>query len=231
MNWLSIAIVVVIGVLTWRSYRSGFIRELVSLAAVILAVPVAGILYDDLYPKVHPIVDNVALANLISFVSLFAGVIVAGQVISHLLHQVAAALNLGAVDKIAGGAFGLLKGVLVCQVLLIVLGCFTAWPVGEGLGVYFGHRGQAAFGVELGGDGGGQGRRGVQYRLADVAGIEGTEAVAFQKGVWRSGVVRFGLRVAGKRLDERQQRGHRSDPTPAQASPNRGNPLPRALER
>ena len=126
MNWLSIAIVVVIGVLTWRSYRSGFIRELVSLAAVILAVPVAGILYDDLYPKVHPIVDNVALANLISFVSLFAGVIVAGQVISHLLHQVAAALNLGAVDKIAGGAFGLLKGVLICQVLLIVL---VAFPV------------------------------------------------------------------------------------------------------
>ena len=126
MNWLSIAIVVVIGVLTWRSYRSGFIRELVSLAAVILAVPVAGILYDDLYPKVHPIVDNVALANLISFVSLFAGVIVAGQVISHLLHQVAAALNLGAVDKIAGGAFGLLKGVLVCQVLLIVLVAFPA---------------------------------------------------------------------------------------------------------
>ncbi len=124
MNWLSILIIAVIALLTWRSYSAGFIRELVSLAAVILAVPVAGVLYDDLYPKVHPIVDSVALANLVSFLALFTGVIIAGQVLSHLLRQTAEALNLGSVDKLAGGAFGFIKGVLVCQVILVALVAF-----------------------------------------------------------------------------------------------------------
>ncbi len=126
MNWISIVIVAVLALLTWRSYRAGFIRELVSLAAVILAIPVAGVLYDDMYPKVHPIVDNVAMANLISFVSIFAGVIIAGQVASALLKQVAEALNLGGVDHMAGAAFGFLKGVLVCQALLIALVAFPS---------------------------------------------------------------------------------------------------------
>ena len=49
----------------------------------------------------------------------FAGVLIAGQVASHLLRTTAEALNLGQVDKIAGGAFGFLKGVLICQVILI----------------------------------------------------------------------------------------------------------------
>lgn len=126
MNWLTIVILAVIGILTWRSYSAGFIRELVSLAAVILAIPVAGVLYDDLYPKVHPIVDSEALANLVSFVALFAGVLIAGQIASHLLRQTAEALNLGAVDKLAGGAFGFLKGVLICQVVLVALVAFPA---------------------------------------------------------------------------------------------------------
>lgn len=125
MNWLSIAIIAILALLTWRSYRAGFIRELVSLAAVILAIPVAGVFYDDMFPKVHPIVDNDALANLICFVSIFAGVIIAGQVASTLLKQMAEALNLGSVDHLAGAAFGFLKGVLVCQALLVA---FVAFP-------------------------------------------------------------------------------------------------------
>jgi membrane protein required for colicin V production len=124
MDWVSILIVVFLGLLTWRSYRNGFIREAVSLSAVILAIPIAGLFYDDLFPKVHPIVDNVALANLVSFLSIFAGVIVGGQVASYLLKGTANALNLGSADNVAGGAFGFLKGVIACQVVLIALVAF-----------------------------------------------------------------------------------------------------------
>jgi membrane protein required for colicin V production len=124
VNWVTLVLVVVIGLLTWRSYSTGFIRELVSLASVILAVPVAGIFYDDMYPKVHPIVDSVALANLISFMSLLAGVVIAGQIASYLLRETANALNLGEADHLAGAAFGLIKGILLCQVVLIALVAF-----------------------------------------------------------------------------------------------------------
>jgi membrane protein required for colicin V production len=122
---LTLVLAVAIGFLTYRAYRSGFIRELVSLCAIILAVPFAGIFYDNMYPKVQPLVENQELASLISFLSIMAGVIIGGQVIAHLMKNVVDALNLGVIDHAAGALFGFLKGVVICQVLLIA---FVTFP-------------------------------------------------------------------------------------------------------
>jgi membrane protein required for colicin V production len=124
LNWVSIIVVLVLAVTTFRAYRNGFVRELVSLCAVILAIPMAGIFYDDMYPKVLPIVDNEALAYLIAFMAILVGVLILGQVASHLLKQGVNLLNFGAADQLAGGAFGLLKGILICQAVLIALVLF-----------------------------------------------------------------------------------------------------------
>ena len=124
MNWVSIVIIAVVALLTWRAFRRGFLRELVGLAALILAVPVAGVFYDDMTPKVEPIVDNTLAAGLISFVAILVGVIVAGQLVGYLLRRSVDILNLGGADRIAGGAFGFLQGLLLCQVLLVALVIF-----------------------------------------------------------------------------------------------------------
>jgi membrane protein required for colicin V production len=124
MNWVTFLIVGLIAFLTWRAWVNGFIRELVSLAAVVLAIPIAGLFYDDLFPKVEPIIDNETLARLVSFLAILGGVIVGGQVGAHLLKRSVELLNLGAADKLAGGAFGFVKGILICQVLLVALVVF-----------------------------------------------------------------------------------------------------------
>ncbi len=121
VNWLDLVLLVAIGLAAYRGYSNGFTRELVSLAAVILAIPIAGLLYDDMYPKVEPIVTNQDLAAVISFVSILAGVIIGGQVVAHLLKRTAEVLNLGFFDAVAGGLFGFFKAALICQVLLILL--------------------------------------------------------------------------------------------------------------
>lgn len=126
MNWLTVVLLAFTGFLAFRAYRNGFVRELVSLSAVILAIPVAGVFYDDMYPKVHPIVENENLAYLISFVAIFAGVIVAGQVISYVLREFVTMLNLGALDHVAGGLFGFLKAVIGAQVILSALVLFPS---------------------------------------------------------------------------------------------------------
>lgn len=126
MNWLTIVLLAFIGLLAFRAYRNGFVRELVSLSAVILAIPVAGLFYDDMYPKVHPIVDNENLAYLISFVAIFAGVIVAGQVVSYVLREFVTMLNLGVLDHAAGGLFGFLKAIIGAQVVLSALVLFPS---------------------------------------------------------------------------------------------------------
>lgn len=121
MNWLDIVLLAVIGLSAWRGYSNGFIRELVSIAAVILAIPIAGVLYDDLYPKVEPIIGNQDLAAVVSFISILAGVIIGGQVAAHLLKRTAEVLNLGFFDAVAGGVFGFFKAAIICQVILILL--------------------------------------------------------------------------------------------------------------
>jgi membrane protein required for colicin V production len=124
MNWVSVVLLAFIGLLAWRAYRNGFIRELVSLCAIILALPIAGILYSRMYPKVEPIVDNPDLARLISFLSIFLGVVIAGQVLAYLLRSTVEMLNLGALDSLAGGVFGALKAILIAQAILIALVLF-----------------------------------------------------------------------------------------------------------
>lgn len=124
VDWLSLLLVAILGLLAWRGYANGFIRELVSLSAVILAIPVAGLLYDDLAAKLDPIVDNPTLSALLGFVGILAGVIIAGQVGAFFLKRTVEILNLGWVDSWAGGAFGFLKAFLVCQVMLIALVAF-----------------------------------------------------------------------------------------------------------
>jgi hypothetical protein len=121
VNWLTVVLVAVLALATWRAYRNGFVRELVSLCSVILAIPIAGLFYRDLYPKVQPIVGNETLAGLVSFLAILAGVVVGGQVVAHLLKAGVSMLNLGALDQLAGGAFGFLKAALLCQVILIAL--------------------------------------------------------------------------------------------------------------
>lgn len=126
LDWVSLLILAVMGFLTFRAYRNGFIRELVSLCTLILAIPIAGIFYDDMFPKVEPLVDNEKLAALISFVAILAGVVIGGQVLGSMLRSVVDALNLGFADRGAGALFGFLKAVVACQVVLTALVVFPS---------------------------------------------------------------------------------------------------------
>ncbi len=126
MNWVTFVLLAVIGLMTFRAYRNGFIRELVGLCALILAVPLAGILYDDMYPKVEPIVDNEEAAALVSFIAIMGGVLLGGVVVAHLLKKSIEMLNLGVLDDLAGAAFGFIKAVILCQVVLVALVVFPS---------------------------------------------------------------------------------------------------------
>jgi membrane protein required for colicin V production len=121
LNWLSLVLIGILALATWRAYMNGFVRELVSLCVTILAIPLAGIFYDDLFRKLNPIIENRDLCYLVSFLAILAGVVIAGQVAAHLLKRTVALLNLGVADRFAGGAFGFLKVFVLLQVVLIAL--------------------------------------------------------------------------------------------------------------
>lgn len=133
MDVVSLLLAGGIALLTWRAYRRGLVRELVSLASLLLAIPIAGVLYDDMTPKVEPLVANRTLAQLVSFLSILFAVVMGGQVAGYALRRGVELLDLGAVDRLAGGAFGFVTGVLLAQVVLLALVVFPSPDVRGGI--------------------------------------------------------------------------------------------------
>ncbi len=121
MNWLDIVIVLVIAFFASSAFRAGLIREVVTLASVAVGVVVAGMFYDDLARDVLVFIDNDKTALIVSFLILLSAVYLAGQLVAVMLKQAAALLFLGWADHAGGALFGLIKGLIVIQVLLILL--------------------------------------------------------------------------------------------------------------
>lgn len=125
MNWLDFIIIFVILGFVVAAYSSGLIREVVTLIAVILGIVVAGVLYDNLAKDVLVFIDDEDVSRAISFLALFGAVYLLGQISAYILKRGASLMMLGWADKVGGAFFGLIKGVIVVQVLLIL---FAAYP-------------------------------------------------------------------------------------------------------
>jgi len=127
MNWLDIVIVLVVAFFAATAFSAGLIRELVILVSAVVGVVVAGLFYDDLARDVLVFIDNKDTANIVAFLVLLGAIYLAGQLIAIMLKQVAAVLLLGWADRLGGALFGLLKGLVVVEVLLIA---FVTFDVG-----------------------------------------------------------------------------------------------------
>jgi len=124
MNWLDIVIVLVIAFFASTAFRAGLIREVVTLVSVVVGVVIAGIFYDDLARDVLTFIDDEKTALVVGFLVLLGAVYLAGQLVAVMLKQAAALLFLGWADHAGGALFGLIKGLVVVEVLLILLVTF-----------------------------------------------------------------------------------------------------------
>jgi len=121
MNWLDIVIVLVIAFFALSAFRAGLIREVVTLASIVVGVIVAGLFYDNLARDILVFIDDEKTALIVSFLVLLGAVYLAGQLITVMLKQAASLLLLGWADHGGGALFGLLKGLVVVEILLILL--------------------------------------------------------------------------------------------------------------
>ena len=133
MNWLDIVIVLVLVWFTLAAFRAGFVREVVTLAATVLAIAVAGFYYDDLAQDVLVFIDNEDAARVIAFLLLLGSIFFMGQLLAFLLRRLVSLLMLGWADRLAGAAFGFFKGLLVVEVLLILFVTFPQWGLDDAI--------------------------------------------------------------------------------------------------
>ena len=126
MNWLDLLIVGIMAWTTFRAFSAGLIREVVSLLGLVAGIALSGAFYDDLSANLEFVISDPTTRSLVAFAAIFVGTSVAGAVIATVLHTAAALLFLGPIDKLGGAAFGLIKGLLLVQVLLVAVSVFPA---------------------------------------------------------------------------------------------------------
>lgn len=127
MNYVDIAIVVLVAWFTFSAFSAGIIREVVTMTGVALGVVLAGLFYQDLASDVKLAVDNENAANIIAFLVIFGACFLAGQLAGMLLKHTASLLMLGTFDHLFGAAFGFLKGMVIVEVALILFVTFPAF--------------------------------------------------------------------------------------------------------
>lgn len=126
MQILDLVIVAVVAWFTFSAFSRGLIREVVTAIAIFGGAILAGQFYDELAGNLSFLTDDETLLNFGSFIAIFAGIIVLGQVAANLLRRFAALLLLGPFDHLGGALFGFLKGAIIVEVVLILI---TAFPI------------------------------------------------------------------------------------------------------
>ena len=143
-------IVIVIAVSVLQAAISGFFHEAFGIAGLILGYLLAAWNYERLAARYAPYLKSMWLGEIAAFLVIFLAVVLvaglAGRIVRHIVKEA----GLSFVDRILGGALGLLRGILMVAVVLMSMAAFTptsTWLEGSQLAPYFLVVGRAAIWV------------------------------------------------------------------------------------
>jgi membrane protein required for colicin V production len=122
-NWMDIVILIILLVTLVLGLMKGFVRQIIGLAAVVVGLLLAATYYLPVSRGVSRVVAAGKWSELIAFLLVFLAVLVAGWLISFLVSKLIRG-PLRFIDHLFGGALGLLKGVLICGVIVFALHAF-----------------------------------------------------------------------------------------------------------
>lgn len=122
IDWL-IAAIVVISVLLAAS--QGFFYELFSLAGVVVGYIAAVWGYHRVAPWFAPLVKSAWVADIAGFLTIFLAVVIVAGICGRLARWFFKEAGLRWFDRLLGGAFGLIRGVLFVAVCLLAVTSFS----------------------------------------------------------------------------------------------------------
>jgi membrane protein required for colicin V production len=119
-NWVDITIFVIIALTIVLGILKGFIRQILGIATVILAIIVAFSSYPFFASLFHEVIPRRNVGNFIGFLIVFLAVLLVGFLITLMVHKLMKG-SLKALDHVLGGVFGCIKGLLICGALLMAM--------------------------------------------------------------------------------------------------------------
>jgi membrane protein required for colicin V production len=116
---------VILGVAVFSGLRKGMIRIGIGVVASILGFLLASWFYGIAGGFLAPYIPYRGLANFLGFMIVFGSVMIAGSLLAAVVGKGFKLVGLSWLDRLAGGAIGLVLGLIICVVLMMVQLAFT----------------------------------------------------------------------------------------------------------
>ncbi|MGB6609583.1 MAG: CvpA family protein, partial [Acidobacteriaceae bacterium] len=123
VDWV-ILIVLILSVVS--AAKAGLILEVFSLAGLVLGLLVASWDYQKLTPWMGQWIHSPSWNQALSFIVMALGVMIAAGIAGRIVRWSVKSVGLGWADRMAGAAFGLLKGCALVTIAVMVIAAF--WP-------------------------------------------------------------------------------------------------------
>jgi membrane protein required for colicin V production len=122
-NWLDVILLIILLITVIMGIIKGLVRQLIGIVAVIVGVILALAYYPYVSQIVKPLFSNEAIAHFLGFMVIFIVTLVLGWVLGRLFSK-AMKGSLKFLNHLLGGGLGLIKGVLICGIIIFALMVF-----------------------------------------------------------------------------------------------------------
>ncbi|MFN4112328.1 MAG: CvpA family protein [Sphingomonadaceae bacterium] len=129
MSGFDLIVLFIVGVAAVGGFLRGFVQEVLSLAAWILAVLAIRYLHTDLYEFILGQVGGETTSGLLAFALLLLIPYAGMKLIAGRMGEASRTSMLGPIDRVLGFGFGAIKGAIVAVLAfsVLVLGYDTIW--------------------------------------------------------------------------------------------------------
>ncbi len=131
MNWVDLAVLLVVAISAAVAFMRGFVRESLGIVAWAGAAYISYIGIDTVRLPARNLVGNDQMGDIIGHAGLFLAGLLLLTVITSVIAQAVHSLGLGALDRTLGIAFGLARGAALVVAAYIAAGWLGAperWP-------------------------------------------------------------------------------------------------------
>jgi membrane protein required for colicin V production len=127
MNWIDAAIIIILIISLITGFTNGFVKEIASLAALILGIWGAIKFSSFTAAKLYDYFDMTGqYVGIIAFIITFLLIVVCIHFIGIIADKIITSISLGFLNRILGAAFGLLKSILIMSVIFVVFNVIDA---------------------------------------------------------------------------------------------------------
>ncbi|MCY4588459.1 MAG: CvpA family protein [Bryobacterales bacterium] len=125
MNWLDILLAVILLFSFAGALWNGITREVIRIIALLIGIFGGMWWYSGLVPHIAPFIGDESLASFAAFGAIVIGSLVAGGMTAWLLAKVLRWSGLRWFDRLLGGAFGLVRGLILATAIVLAVIAFS----------------------------------------------------------------------------------------------------------